>query len=104
MVTIAIVLILEASRRTINLFLAIFGLLFVLLPHLSFLFPDILSGISLPYAQQINYLFLDTNGILSLMFGLVVTQILAFTIFGNLIQGGGGGAFITDFAMGAFGG
>ena len=102
--TIAIVLILEASRRTINLFLAIFGLLFVLLPHLSFLFPDILSGISLPYAQQINYLFLDTNGILSLMFGLVVTQILAFTIFGNLIQGGGGGAFITDFAMGAFGG
>ena len=102
--TIALALILEASRRTINLFIAVFGLLFILLPHLSFLLPELFSGIRIPFDQQINYLFLDTNGILSLMFGLVVTQILGFTLFGNLIQGGGGGAFITDFAMGTFGG
>lgn len=102
--TIALVVTLEASRRTINLFITIFALIFIVLPHLSFLFGDAFSGMTLPFTQQVNYLFLDTNGILSLMFGLIVTQILGFTLLGNLIQGGGGGAFITDFAMSAFGG
>ncbi len=101
---IGILLTLEASRRAINLFMAMFGLVFIVLPHLFFLFPDISSAINTPVVQQINYLFFDTNGILSLMFGLIVTQILGFTLFGNLIQGGGGGAFITDFAMSTFGG
>jgi TRAP transporter 4TM/12TM fusion protein len=101
--TIALALTLEASRRTINLFITIFALVFLVLPHLSFLLGDAFTAVRLPFAQQVNYLFLDTNGILSLMFGLIVTQILGFTLMGNLIQGGGGGAFITDFAMAAFG-
>lgn len=101
--TIAIVLTLEASRRTINMFLAILGLLFLLLPHLSFLAPDILSSMRLPFDQQVNYLFLDTNAALSLMFGLVVTYILGFILFGNLMVKGGGGVFITDVSMAAFG-
>ena len=101
---ITIALTLEASRRAVNLFIAVFGLLFIILPHFSFLAPDIFSGMCIPFDKQINYLFLDINGILSLMFGIVVTQILGFTIFGNLIQGGGGGQFITDFATSAFGG
>lgn len=102
--SIAILLTLEACRRTVNLFIAIFGLFFLLFPHLSFFFPDTFSGISLPLTQQINYLFLDTNASLSILFGLVVTYILGFTLFGNLMVNGGGGTFITDISMAAFGG
>ena len=41
--TIALALILEASRRVTNWFLAAFGLFFILFPHLSWLFPDLLE-------------------------------------------------------------
>ncbi len=102
--TIAIFLILEASRRVTNLFLACFGLFFILFPHLSSLFPDLLSGFSIPFTQQINYLFLETNAMLSIIFGVAAIIVLAFILFGNLLFSIGGGAFITDVAMAAFGG
>ncbi len=102
--TLAIALTLEACRRTINLFIALFGLFFILFPHLSLFFPKLFSGISIPFSQQINYLLLDTNAMLSMMFGIVVTYILGFIIFGNLMINGGGGDFITDFSMSVLGG
>ncbi len=102
--TIAIFLVLEASRRVTNLFLALFGLFFIVSPHLSWFFPDLLSGLSLPYSQQVNYLFLETNGMLSIIFGVAAIIVLAFILFGNLLFSIGGGDFITDVAMSAFGG
>lgn len=102
--TITIALTLEACRRTINIFITLFGLFFILFPHLSLFFPSLFSGISIPFSQQINYLLLDTNAMLSMMFGIVVTYILSFIIFGNLMINGGGGQFITDFSMSVLGG
>lgn len=102
--TIALFLILEASRRVTNLFLALFGLFFILIPHLSKLFPDLLSGFGLPYSQQVNYLFLETNGMLSIIFGVAAIIVLAFILFGNLLFSIGGGDFITNVAMSFFGG
>ena len=102
--TIALFLILEASRRVTNLFLALFGLFFIILPHLARFFPDLLSGFNLPYSQQVNYLFLETNGMLSIIFGVAAIIVLAFILFGNLLFSIGGGEFITDVAMSVFGG
>ena len=102
--TLGIFLILEASRRVTNLFLALFGLFFIIFPHLSWLFPDLLSGLSIPFSQQVNYLFLETNGMLSIIFGVAAIIVLAFILFGNLLFSIGGGDFITDVAMSAFGG
>ncbi|HUT72045.1 MAG TPA: TRAP transporter fused permease subunit [Desulfatiglandales bacterium] len=101
--TIGIFLILEASRRVTNWFLASFGLFFILFPHLSWLFPDLLSGLSLPFSQQVNYLFLETNAMLGIIFGVAAIIVLAFILFGNLLFSIGGGAFITNVAMAAFG-
>ncbi|MFH1489766.1 MAG: TRAP transporter fused permease subunit [Pseudomonadota bacterium] len=102
--TIGITLILEATRRVTNWILAAFGLFFILFPHLSWLFPDLLSGLSLPFSQQVNYLFLETNGMLSIIFGVAAIIVLAFVLFGNLMFSSGGGVFITDIAMATFGG
>jgi TRAP transporter 4TM/12TM fusion protein len=101
--TIGLALILEATRRTTNLFLAVFGLIFILLPHFSFVAPDIFSGIHLPFDQQVNYLFLETNGMLSIILGVAAIIVLAFVLFGNLLFNIGGGAFITNVAMAGFG-
>ena len=101
--TIALALILEATRRTTNLFLAVFGLIFIVLPHFYFVAPDIFSGIHLRFDQQVNYLFLETNGMLSIILGVAAIIVLAFVLFGNLLFNIGGGAFITNVAMAGFG-
>jgi len=101
--TIALALILEATRRTTNLFLAVFGLIFIVLPHFYFVAPDIFSGIRLPFDQQVNFLFLETNGMLSIILGVAAIIVLSFVLFGNLLFNIGGGAFITNVAMAGFG-
>ena len=101
--TIALAVILEASRRVTNWFLAAFGLFFILFPHISLLFPGLLEGFRFPYSVQVNYLFLETNGMLSIIFGVAAIIVLAFILFGNLLFSIGGGAFITNVAMAAFG-
>jgi TRAP transporter 4TM/12TM fusion protein len=101
--TIGILLVVEASRRVTNWILALFGMFFLVFPRLSWLFPDLLTGLTLPYSQQVNYLFLETNGMLSIIFGVAAIIVLAFILFGNLLFAIGGGDFITNVAMSTFG-
>ncbi|MBW2066243.1 MAG: TRAP transporter fused permease subunit, partial [Deltaproteobacteria bacterium] len=67
------------------------------------MFSDLFSGSRPTLAQQVNYLFLETNGMLSIIFGVAAIIVLAFVLFGNLMFSIGGGSFITDIAMAAFG-
>ncbi len=101
--TIALALTLEATRRVTNLFLAVFGLIFIVLPHFAFVAPDLFSGLRLPFDQQVNFLFLETNGILSIILGVAAIIVLSFVLFGNLLFNIGGGAFITNVSMAGFG-
>ncbi len=101
--TIALALILEATRRVTNLFLAVFGLIFIVLPHFYFVAPDLFSGLRLPFDQQVNYLFLAANGMLSIILGVAAIIVLSFVLFGNLLFNIGGGAFITNVSMAGFG-
>ena len=101
--TIALALTLEATRRVTNLFLAVFGLIFIVLPHFAFVAPDLFSGMRLPFDQQVNFLFLETNGILSIILGVAAIIVLSFVLFGNLLFNIGGGAFITNVSMAGFG-
>jgi len=101
--TIALALTLEATRRVTNLFLAVFGLIFIVLPHFYFVAPDLFSGMRLPFDQQVNFLFLETNGILSIILGVAAIIVLSFVLFGNLLFNIGGGAFITNVSMAGFG-
>jgi TRAP transporter 4TM/12TM fusion protein len=101
--TIALALMVEASRRVTNWILAGVGLLFLFFPHFAWMFSDFFSGMNIPVPQQVNYLFLETNGMLSIIFGVAAIIVLAFVLFGTLMFSMGGGAFITDIAMASFG-
>lgn len=101
--TIALILILEGSRRATNWILSLFTLLFILIPHFTWLLPDIFSRSSLPFHQQVNYLFLDTNGVLSSILGVAAVVLPPFILFGSLFSRTGGGGFITDIAMSTLG-
>lgn len=101
--TIALALILEGSRRATNWILSVFTLLFILLPHFSWLLPDIFSRSRLPFGQQVSYLFLDTNAVLSSILGVAAIVLPPFILFGALFSRTGGGGFITDVAMSMLG-
>jgi len=101
--TIAFVLIFEASRRVTNWSLALLGLIFFLFPRFSLMITGIFYGKFFPYDRQINYLFLDTNGILGIILEVAVFTVLGYVLFGNLLINLGGGEFITDLSMAAFG-
>jgi TRAP transporter 4TM/12TM fusion protein len=100
---IALALILEGCRRATNWILSVFTLLFILLPHFTWLLPDIFSRSRLPFDQQVNYLFLDTNGVFSSILGVAAVVLPPFILFGSLFSRTGGGAFITDVAMATLG-
>ena len=101
--TLALAIILEGCRRATNWILSVFTLIFLLLPHFSWLFPGIFSRSSLPFGQQVTYLFLDTNGVLSPILGVAAVVLPPFILFGSLFSRTGGGAFITDVAMATLG-
>lgn len=101
--TIALALILEGCRRATNWILSVFTLLFIILPHFTWLLPDIFSKSRLPFDQQVNYLFLDTNAMLSSILGVAAVVLPPFILFGALFSRTGGGGFITDVAMSALG-
>lgn len=101
--SIALALILEGCRRVTNWILSVFALMFIFLPHFSWLLPDVFSKSRLPFDQQVSYLFLDTNGVLSLILGVAAVVLLPFILFGSLFSRTGGGAFITDVAMSTLG-
>ncbi|MFH1083346.1 MAG: TRAP transporter fused permease subunit, partial [Pseudomonadota bacterium] len=101
--TLAFGLILEGCRRATNWILSVFALLFILLPHFTGLLPDIFSRSRLPFDQQVNYLFLDTNGVFSSILGVAAVVLPPFILFGSLFSRTGGGAFITDVAMATLG-
>jgi len=98
-----VITILEATRRMVNTAMAIIAALFVV--HL--LFGSNLSGIfaTFPFSlERITSLFyFSTNGIYGLPVTVAFTIIMAFMLFGAVIENSGAGKFITDVAFGLMG-
>jgi len=103
MSALALCIILEGCRRATNWILSAFTLVLLLLPHFSFLMPDVFSRSNLSFGQQVTYLFLDTNSVLSAILGVAAVVLPPFIIFGALFSRTGGGGFITDAASAALG-
>jgi TRAP transporter 4TM/12TM fusion protein len=102
--TIAIVLIIEAVRRLTGWAMAILGIAFILYAYLNYLIPGAFGGKVMPWSQLANYLFLDTNALLSVAMDVTASIVLPYVLFSNLLHGIGGGPFLNDFAMSLFGG
>ncbi len=100
----AIAVILEAIRRTGGILLAGVGLFFILYARFTWLAPGVFNAPGTPWPELATYLYLDMNGVFGMTLGVACVIVLAFILFGNLLFGGGGGAFLNDFATSAFGG
>ncbi len=100
----AIITVLEAVRRTAGNILLVLGCIFILYAHYAEYVPGIFGGAGTEWPQLLTYLYLDGNSLFGMSLGVSAVVVLAFILFGNLMFGVGGGAFLSDFAMSVFGG
>jgi TRAP transporter 4TM/12TM fusion protein len=103
MSTAAILLVLEGVRRLTGWVLPALGLLFILYARFTWLAPGIFHGPGIPWSRLVNSLWLDPNAVLGIPMEVTAVIVVAYILFGNLLFNVGGGQFLTNVAMAAFG-
>jgi len=109
---IAVVTVLEASRRAVGLGLTIIGALFIVyalagprgaLPWLSDFLPGILAHRGYTLERLVGQLYLGQEGLFGLPLGVAATFIFVFVLFGAFLEVTGAGKFFIDLAYAATG-
>ncbi|AUN94406.1 TRAP transporter permease [Pseudazoarcus pumilus] len=109
---IAVVTVLEASRRAVGLGLTIIGIVAVLyafagprgdLPWLGEWLPGILAHRGYSLDRVIGQLYLGQEGLFGLPLGVAATFIFVFVLFGAFLEVTGAGRFFIDLAYAATG-
>lgn len=100
---VTIVLILEAARRVVGLFLTIVAAVFLLYVFIGHYLPGILYHPPLSLELLIDVEYLYTSGIFGIPLGISSTYIVLFIIFGAFMMQTGFGKFLTDVASGITG-
>lgn len=96
--TIAIILVLEATRRVIGYPVLFLGLLSLFYCHFGALFPGFLMFRGLSLERIIRHMYLGTDGMLGIPIGVVSTFVFLFLLFGAFLKRTGVGEFFIDFA------
>ena len=88
-----ILLVLEAARRAVGLFLSLLTLAFLLYPFAAPYLGGLFYGRSVRFETAVGFLSLSGQGIYGIPIGVASTYIILFTIFG---------AFLSEFGAGDF--
>lgn len=109
---IAVVTLLEASRRVVGIGITIIGLVFVVyalagprgaLPWLGEFMPGILSHRGSSVERLVAQLYLGQEGIFGLPLGVAATYVFIFVFFGAVLEVTGAGRFFIDLSYAATG-
>lgn len=100
---IAITLMMEGLRKSAGKIIACLVWVLLLYGFVGDYLPGVLEATVDPPAETIHYLYYDNNGVPGLVLQVVLNLVLAFIIFGKLMEVSGGTAFLTDLAMGWMG-
>lgn len=96
--TLAIVVIFEATRRTMGEVLPLIGLFFLIYALLGPYFPGMLAHRGYDIERIVTHLYLGTEGIYGVAVGVVATYVFHFVLFGVLAQASGLGKLFIDLA------
>lgn len=94
----AIIVVVEATRRTMGLSLPIIGVLSLLYAMLGPYLPDILAHRGYSILRVLNHIYIGTEGIYGIAVGVVATYVFHFVLFGVLMQMTGLGQLFMDLA------
>ncbi|MDP3891791.1 TRAP transporter permease [Nocardioides sp.] len=95
---VALLLLLEACRRVIGLFMSVLAAVFMLYAWLGPLLPGLLSHRGHTYQSIAVKSFLSNEGIYGLALGVAATAVFTFIFFGAVLQKTGGGNFFIGLA------
>ncbi len=98
---IIVCLLIEAMRRSTGPVLPILVVIFIAYALLADRLPG--SGLASDWPKLAIYLAADTNGVLGLPIKVAATIVIAFVLFGQILQHTGGTRFFTDIAMALMG-
>jgi TRAP transporter 4TM/12TM fusion protein len=99
----AILLVLEATRRIAGGTLAWIALACVLYAKFAYLFPGLLYSKGSSWARIASYLYLDSGGILGVPLDVAASVLVAFIFFGQALYAVSGDKFLIDLALVAMG-
>jgi len=100
---VALALLVEALRKSAGLPITILVCVLVLYGFLGWLLPVPLQAERLRPESFLMYLYADTNGVPGLVMEVVGTLVLAFVVFGRLMDFTGAIHFFTDMALSVMG-
>ena len=100
---IAILLMMEALRKSCGMIIT--GLVWVIITYAFFgdMLPGPFEAEVFPPTKVVLYLYADNNGIPGLVLRVIAQLVLAFILFGKLLDVSGGSKFFNDLAMGWMG-
>jgi TRAP transporter 4TM/12TM fusion protein len=94
----AIVIVMEATRRTMGPLLPVIGMLCLLYALFGRSMPGILAHRGYPVDRLVNHIYVGTEGIYGIAVGVVATYVFHFVLFGILAQMTGLGRLFMDLA------
>ncbi len=101
--TLLIVVLLEATRRSVGMALPIIAIALMLYAIYGQSFPGILVHPGNTWKGVVNHLYLTSQGIFGIALGVVATYVFHYVLFGVLATRIGLGKFFIDLASAAFG-
>lgn len=105
--TVTIVIVLEATRRTVGWILPVTGALFILYAYLGPLLDLVGAGLiahrGYSLDRLVGILYMTLDGIFGVPLDVAATYIVLFTVFGAVLEYSGAGKFFIDWAMAATG-
>ena len=99
-----LLLVLEATRRTLGLALPILALCFVAYALSGPWLPGPLRHKGLTYEILIDQTFFTTEGLFGIPLGVAASYVILFIIFGAFLEQSGAGQFFMNFANAIAGG
>jgi len=99
----SVVVLLEATRRVFGWALVVLTVVFIFYALFTRLFPGPFYGNSIPWQRLAVSFYLDKNALFGIPLKVAATIVLAFVLFGQLLFATGGGKFLIDLSLTAFG-
>lgn len=94
-----IVVVLEATRRTIGKAMTILAIIFLFYAYFGPYFPGILQNKGFTIVNLISFLYGTTEGIMGLPLGTSATYIIIFVLFGSFLAKSGAGQLFVDLSL-----
>ncbi len=101
--TLAVLLLVEASRRHVGIVFVIIAFVVIIYALFASYFPSGLKTKNIPFSNLMTYLYLDSSGILGVPVRIGTTLVLVFILFGTVIKSIGVDRLFNDLALSIMG-